>query len=88
MNTLSTLGPEFEPSEILLNETKYWEILKVWLYPVSNLPAKWKLCYRATDNGWGSSTFHSQCNGLGTSLTFIKVGEYIFGGYTDINWRK
>ena len=81
-------GPDFEPSEILLNKTEYWEILKGWLGPVSTLPSKWKLCYRATDHGWSSSTFHSQCNSRGPSVTFIRVGEYIFGGYTDRDWRK
>ena len=81
-------GPDFEPSEILHNQTEYWELLKGWLGRVSTLPSKWKLCYRATDNGWSSSTFHSQCNGLGPTVTFIRVGEYIFGGYTDRNWRK
>ena len=81
-------GPDFEPSEILHNQTEYWELLKGWLGRVSTLPSKWKLCYRATDNGWSSSTFHSQCNGLGPTVTFIRVGEYIFGGYTDRDWRK
>ena len=81
-------GPEFEPSKILLNKTRYWELLKRWLEPVSTLPTKWKLCYRASDQGWSSSTFHSQCNDKGPTVTFIRVGEYIFGGYTDRNWRK
>lgn len=81
-------GPEFEPSKIILNKTRYWELLKRWLEPVSTLPTKWKLCYRATQHGWSSSTFHWQCNSLGPSVTFIRVGEYIFGGYTDRNWRK
>ena len=83
-----TPGPEFEHSEILLNKTEYWELLKGWLGPVSTLPAKWKLCYRATDHGWSSSTFHSRCNSLGPTVTFIRVGEYMFGAYTDRNWRK
>ncbi|CAH3123360.1 unnamed protein product [Porites lobata] len=81
-------GPEFEPSKILLNKTRYWELLKRWLEPVSTLPTKWKLCYRATDHGWRSSTFHAKCNGMGPSVTFIRVGEYIFGGYTDRNWHS
>ena len=85
---INLAGPEFEPSKIILNKTRYWELLKRWLEPVSTLPTKWKLCYRATHHGWSSSTFHSQCNGLGPSVTFIRVGEYIFGGYTDRNWRK
>ena len=81
-------GPEFEPSKILLDNKKYWELLKGWLEPASTLPSKWKLCYRATDHGWSSSSFHSQCDGLGPTVTFVRVGEYIFGGYTDRNWRK
>ena len=81
-------GPEFEPSKILLDNKKYWELLKSWLEPASTLPSKWKLCYRARDHGWSSSTFHSQCDGLGPTVTFVRVGEYIFGGYTDRNWRK
>lgn len=81
-------GPEFEPSKILLDNKKYWELLKGWLEPASTLPSKWKLCYRARDNGWSSSTFHSLCDGLGPTVTFVRVGEYIFGGYTDRNWRK
>ncbi|XP_068736238.1 uncharacterized protein [Montipora capricornis] len=81
-------GPEFEHSEILLKKTEYWELLKEWLAPVSTLPAKWKLCYRATDNGWAGSTFHSRCNSLGPTVSFVRVGEYIFGGYTDQNWHS
>lgn len=81
-------GLDFEPSEILLNKTEYWELLKGWLGPVSTLPSKWKLCYRATDHGWSSSTFHSQCNSLGPTVTFIRVGVYIFGGYTDRDWHS
>jgi len=81
-------GPEFEPSEILLNTTEYWELLKGWLDPVSTLPAKWKLCYRATYHGWSGRTFHSRCNNMGPTVSFIRVGEYIFGGYTDRNWHS
>lgn len=81
-------GPEFEPSKILLENKKYWELLKGWLEPASTLPSKWKLCYRARDHGWSSSTFHSQCDNMGPTVTFVRVGEYVFGGYTDQNWRK
>lgn len=81
-------GPEFEHSEILLNKTEYWELLKEWLAPVFSLPSKWKLCYRATDHGWASSTFHSRCNSKGPTVSFIKVNEFIFGGYTDQSWHS
>lgn len=86
--SLFPTGPEFEHSEILLNKTEYWELLKEWLAPVFSLPSKWKLCYRATDHGWASSTFHSRCNSKGPTVSFIKVNEFIFGGYTDQSWRE
>ena len=81
-------GHEFEPSMILTNNTDYYKLLSGWLGPVTAMPSKWRLCYRATDHGWSASTFHSQCNSLGPSVTFVKVNEYIFGGYTDRYWRE
>jgi hypothetical protein len=44
----------------------------------------WKLCYRATDNGWASSTFHSRCDYKKPTVTIIRSGSYIFGAYSDV----
>ena len=43
-------------------------------------------CLRAKTDGWASFTFHSKCDGKGPTVTIIKVGSYIFGGYTDQSW--
>ena len=45
-------------------------------------------CWRAKTDGWAASTFHSNCDGKGPTVTIIKVGSYIFGGYTDISWSS
>ena len=45
-----------------------------------------KLLYRASRNGWSASNFHSCCDDGGPTVTVIKSGNYIFGGYTDQSW--
>ena len=45
-------------------------------------------CWRAKTDGWAVSTFHSKCDGKGPTVTIIKVGSYIFGGYTDVSWSS
>ena len=44
------------------------------------------LCWRATKDGWAVSTFHSKCNNKGPTVTIVRVGNYVFGGYTDLSW--
>ncbi|XP_022805493.1 TLD domain-containing protein 1-like [Stylophora pistillata] len=43
-------------------------------------------CWHAQTDGWAASTFHSNCDGRGPTVTIIKVNSYIFGGYTDVSW--
>ena len=77
------------PSAILNKvHGKYLEQLKTFLLPVlQNAPAiKFVRCWRAQIDGWGVSTFHSNCDGRGPTVTIIQVGSYIFGGYTDKSW--
>ena len=45
-----------------------------------------KLLYRASRNGWAASNFHSCCDSKGPTVTVVKSGNYIFGGYADQSW--
>ena len=45
-------------------------------------------CWRAKTDGWAATTFHSNCDGKGPTVTIIQVGSYIFGGYTDVSWSS
>ena len=47
----------------------------------------WQLCYRASDDGWGAEDFHRKCDDVGPTVTVVKCGSNIFGGYTDESWR-
>lgn len=50
---------------------------------------QWKLVYRASENGFDSSSFHYQCDDKKDTLTIIKTDENeVFGGYTKIEWNQ
>ena len=71
------------------NNRNHLTSLSNWLAPVAKgVYSFWKRCWRASVDGWASSTFHSRCDGKGPTVTIIRVGKYIFGGYTSISWGK
>ena len=45
-----------------------------------------KLCWRATRDGWSASTFHSNCDYKKPTVTIVKVGQNLFGGYATASW--
>ncbi|KAK3698424.1 hypothetical protein QZH41_001190 [Actinostola sp. cb2023] len=75
-------------SNILVNRTEYYDLLREWLAPVTGVPTHWATCYHTKNDGWSASTFHSRCNSIGPTITIIKVKDYIFGGYSDKDWRQ
>ncbi|CAH3143480.1 unnamed protein product, partial [Pocillopora meandrina] len=82
-----TRSSGLERSVILANDTNYLNTLSKWLTPVIVTKSiDWKRCWRASVDGWTSTTFHSLCNNKGPTVTIIRVGKYIFGGYTSTSW--
>ncbi|CAH3166312.1 unnamed protein product [Porites lobata] len=76
-------------SIIVGSNKNYLTSLSNWLAPVAkSVNSLWKRCWRASVDGWAGSTFHSQCDGKGPTVTIIRVGRYIFGGYTGKSWRS
>ena len=71
-------------------DSKYLVKLKSYLNPVlqSSSRSRFVRCWRGKTDGWAASTFHSNCDGKGPTVTVIKVGSYIFGGYTDVSWSS
>ena len=71
-----------------LDYNNYTGKLLSYLEPVL-LSSEWSRfvkCWHAKTDGWAASTFHSNCDGRGPTVTIIKVNDYIFGGYTDVSW--
>ena len=71
-------------------DSKYREKLNSYLIPVlqSSSRSRFVKCWRAKTDGWAASTFHSNCDAKGPTVTIIRVGSYIFGGYTDVSWNS
>ncbi|CAH3143472.1 unnamed protein product, partial [Pocillopora meandrina] len=76
-----------DQSEILRNNHYTLRTVSFWLGSVVQSQSScWKRCWRASVDGWASTTFHSKCDNKGPTLTIIHVGLYIFGGYTSTSW--
>ena len=69
-------------------DSKYLIKLSLYLDPVVQSPGRsgFVRCWHAETDGWAGSTFHSNCDGKGPTVTIVQVGSYIFGGYTDKSW--
>ena len=78
--------PGLNISFIVGNNSDYLSNLTHWLRPVWNGTGDWKLCWRASQDGWSANTFHSLCDNKGPTITIIRVGKYIFGGYSSLRW--
>ena len=80
------LPQSFLESKILSDEQK--EILvNIWLEePLQKPGSRFVLIYRASYHGWASSIFHSLCDNMGSTVTVVKSGDNIFGGYTEQSW--
>lgn len=77
-----------EDSDIIGKNAEQLNGLGEWLKSVTPSDRHWKLCWRASENGWGATTFHSLCDGKGPTVSIIKVDKYIFGGYTSTSWSE
>ena len=45
--------------------------------------SRFALIYRASRDGLAAATFHANCDNKGPTVTVIKSGNNIFGGYTE-----
>ena len=73
-----------------LDRTRYLGKLMSYLNPVlqsSDRSMFWR-CWHANTDGWASTTFHSNCDGKGPTVTIIQVSDHIFGGYTNVSWNS
>ena len=67
----------------ILDDTSYDETLRNWF---GNY--KWKLLYKASENGYAADSFHKCCDDQGPTFTLIKSSEgWIFGGFTNQSWK-
>ena len=72
----------FKDSVILTSDQQ--QTLIKWLKEtLTSASFDYALIYRASRNGWAAANFHSCCDNKGLTVTVVKYGNYIFGGYTE-----
>ena len=77
----------FKDSTILTTREQKEIFVNNWLkIKLQNGHSNFVLIYRASRDGWNSSNFHSLCDNKGPTVTVVKSGNYIFGGYTEQSW--
>ena len=77
----------FKDSAILSSEQR--QTLIDWLKDtLESASDGYALLYRASRNGWTAANFHSCCDSKGPTVTVVKSGNYIFGGYTKEHWQS
>ena len=72
----------FEESEIPTND-EHRSVLKGWL---PHQDDKLRLLFRASRDRF--PTFHSRCDNKGPTVTIVKCGNNIFGGFTEKSWTS
>ena len=84
----SFLGALSSSSILDSHGSKYRDKLNSFLDPVLQTTGRRRFvrCWHAKTDGWAASTFHSNCDGKGPTVTIVQVGSYIFGGYVDKSW--
>ncbi|XP_048579794.1 uncharacterized protein LOC5501224 isoform X1 [Nematostella vectensis] len=73
-------------SHILGDNQVFHDLLRSWLEPHVVPWTSWKLCYSSTTDGWFMSRFHRQCDYMGPTLTLMRSGENVFGGFIHHSW--
>ena len=77
----------FKDSVILSSDQQ--QTLINWLKEtLTSASCDYALKYRASRNGWAAANFHSCCDNKGPTVTVVKCGNYILGGYTNQSWES
>ena len=72
-------------SSILTGMNKINELMCLCEFPINQ---KWKLIYRASQDGFEASTFHTKCDDKPNTFIIIKSKNgNVFGGYTEQTWN-
>ena len=74
----------FGESEILTN-VEHRRALKGFLPSGCE---NWRLLFRASRDGFKATIFHSKCDNKGPTVTIVKSGDNIFGGFAEESWSS
>ncbi|KAL6069867.1 TLDc domain-containing protein [Balamuthia mandrillaris] len=69
--------------ECTLANEEQQQLLAEWVGSGNN---KWRLAYRASRDGFSTTTFHDLCDHLTETVVLLRSKGYVFGGYTPLPW--
>ena len=75
----------FMPDTVILKNEK--QLVEHLLRFLNNRKSPLRLCYRASLHSWSAQQFHTQCDDKAGTVVLVKVGNWIFGGYSDQTWQ-
>ena len=78
----------FEKSVILTDRRDFRNVLIRWIPMEFILTGEWRLLFRASRDGFTASAFHSTCDNKGPTITVVRSGANIFGGFTENAWTS
>ena len=84
-NNCVVILPAFISDTVILKDEG--KLIKHLLAYLNDRKAPLRLCYRASVHGWSGQQFHQHCDDKEGTVVLVKVGNYIFGGYTDQTWQ-
>ena len=73
---------------VILSSDQRQTLIKWVKETLTSASHNYVLLYRASRNGWTAANFHSFCDNKGATVTVVKNGNYIFGGYTKQPWES
>ena len=83
---MSISGHDLEKSAIIGHLEGFKTFLTQALNDAGVEDKIWIPCYRKFTDGRDVTEFYSNCGGKGMTVTIVRSGNYIFGGYTDQDW--
>ena len=73
---------------VILSSDQQQTLIKWLKETLTSASYDYALIYRASRNGWAAANFHSCCDFKGPTVTVVKYGNNIFGGYADQPWES
>ena len=83
-------GSNFLGSKVLENQSRPEDTRQKLLHIMAEITPRgyWYMCYRGSDNGFSSHSFHHKCDKKGPTVTIARSDDEIFGGYTDQSFDR
>ena len=88
LGTLNLVELFLYPGSKIVHNQQFWvDLMRLCEFSFED---KWRLLYRASENGLGANDSHSKCGNHSKTLTIIKVdgSPYIFGGFSCVFWES